>query len=312
VKAYYCDHFVLPLPAAHSFPMAKYRALRERVVAEGLVAACDLKEPAPAPVADLARVHTRAYIQAVFEGTLDREHQRRIGFPWSPQMVERSRRSVGATMEAAYEAAASGTAVNLAGGTHHAFADRGEGYCVFNDVAVAARSLLAARRCERIAVIDCDVHQGNGTAAIFCGDSAVFTFSIHGEKNFPLVKQTSDLDIALPDGATDEQYLHRLEAALDLVFARHDPDFVFYVAGADPYAGDRLGRLALTIDGLYERDRMVLERCDGIPVVACMAGGYCPDIQTLVTIHANTVRAMRRADGARFASGTGCSNAHPL
>jgi len=284
LKAYYCDHFVLPLPATHSFPMAKYSRLRELVVADGTVGPDELIEPGAASREQLELVHDPSYVDAVFSGTLAPGHQRRIGFPWSSAMVERSRRSVGGTIAAARTAQAEGIAVNLAGGTHHAFADRGEGYCVFNDIAVAARVLD-----ERlVAIIDCDVHQGNGTAAIFRGDPSVFTFSIHGEKNFPFRKEVSDLDVMLADGTGDEQYLTRLDAALDIVFAQ-DPSFVFYLAGADPYEGDRLGRLALTIGGLRARDRLVFDRCRDLPVAVAMGGGYCPDIDTIARIHANTI-----------------------
>jgi acetoin utilization deacetylase AcuC-like enzyme len=284
LKAFYCDQFVLPLPETHSFPMDKYRRLRELIVADGIVAPDDLVQPEPATRDQLALVHTGDYIDAVFSGTLPSDHQRRIGFPWSPGMVERSRRSVGATIAAARAALVEGVAVNLAGGTHHAFADRGEGYCVFNDVAVAARVLDL----PRTAIIDCDVHQGNGTAAIFRDDPSVFTFSIHGAKNFPFRKETSDLDVMLPDGTRDDAYLDQLDAALGIVLARR-PDFIFYLSGADAYEGDRLGRLALSIEGMRARDRMVFDRCGGIPTAVAMGGGYCPDIGVIARIHANTI-----------------------
>ena len=211
---------------------------------------------------------TAAYVDAVANGTLPREAQRRIGFPWSPQMVERSRRSVGATIAASRAALEDGVAANLAGGTHHGFADRGEGFCVFNDVAVAARVLQRDRQARRIAIVDLDVHQGNGTAAIFAGDETVFTFSMHGEKNFPFRKEISDLDVALADGTGDDDYLALLRSHLDQVLNRHQPDFVFYLAGADPYEGDRLGRLKLTIEGLRTRDEIVFDTCRraGLPV----------------------------------------------
>ena len=291
MKAFYCDHFVLPLPDGHSFPMAKYSRLRGRVVRERIVEPADLLTPEAAPWDVLALVHTGDYLEQVRTGTLPREMQRRIGFPWSPGMVERGRRSVGGTIAASRAALGDGAAVNLAGGTHHAFSDRGEGYCVFNDIAVAARALLRDGLASRIAIVDCDVHQGNGTAAIFQGDARVFTCSIHGEKNFPFRKETSDLDVYLPDGTGDEGYLDALDETLDAVFERHSPDFVFYLAGADPYEGDRLGRLSLSVEGLAERDRRVFDACSEVPVAVSMGGGYCPDIDTIVTIHANTVRA---------------------
>jgi acetoin utilization deacetylase AcuC-like enzyme len=291
VRAFYSDHFVLPLPDGHKFPMAKYSCLRERVIAHGLVAPECLAEAPPASWEDLGLVHTTAYVNAVATGTLPADIQRRIGFPWSPGMVERSRRSVGATIAAARAALVDGLAVNLAGGTHHAFADRGEGYCVFNDVAVGSRVLQRDHDVIRIAVVDCDVHQGNGTAAIFRDDPAVFTFSMHGANNFPFRKEASDLDVHLEDGTGDEEYLGLLSAHLDAVLQRHEPEFIFYLAGADPYEGDRLGRLKLTIAGLRARDELVLGRCRafGLPVAISMSGGYAPDVEAIVTIHANTV-----------------------
>jgi acetoin utilization deacetylase AcuC-like enzyme len=297
MKAFYSDTFVLPLPEHHRFPMAKYRLLRERIVDEGILAAADLHVPEPASWDDLRLVHDAAYVEAVATGTLPADAQRRIGFPWSHMMVERSRRSVGATLAAAREVArwpATGTrvAVNLAGGTHHAFGDRGEGYCVFNDVAVAAAVLLRDGAVRRVAVIDCDVHQGNGTAAIFRDEPAVFTFSLHGARNFPFRKETSDLDVTFEDGTGDEEYLAALALHLPKVLDGHRPDLVFYLAGADPYEGDRLGRLKMTIAGLRGRDRQVFEACRArdLPVVVAMSGGYAHDIDAIVTIHSNTIR----------------------
>jgi acetoin utilization deacetylase AcuC-like enzyme len=295
VKAFYCDQFVLPLPPSHRFPMAKYTRLRERVVADGIIAAADLIEPPAAAWEDLLLAHDSGYVRDVAGGTFSVEAQRRIGFPWSPQMVERSRRSVGGTIAAARASLIDGTAANLAGGTHHAFRDRGEGYCVFNDVGVAARVLLRDSAVARVAVVDCDVHQGNGTAAMFHDEPAVFTFSIHGEKNFPFRKEESDLDIALSDGAGDEEYLPALDVALDSVLA-HAPGIVFYVSGGDAFEGDRLGRLRLTIAGLARRDALVFARCRraGVPVIVTMGGGYARDLDAIVTIHANTIREASR------------------
>ena len=292
MRAFYSDHFVLPLPDGHKFPMAKYAGLRERVLAEGVIAAADLHEAPAAAWEDLRLVHDASYVEAVAAGALSREAQRRIGFPWSPQMVERSRRSVGATIAASQAALDEGVAANLAGGTHHGFADHGEGFCVFNDVAVAARVLQRNLQARRITVVDLDVHQGNGTAAIFAGDESVFTFSMHGDKNFPFRKETSDLDVALPDGTGDADYLELLHANLDGVLNAHRPDFVFYLAGADPYEGDRLGRLKLTIAGLRTRDEMVFDACRrrNLPVAVTMSGGYATDINAIVTIHTNTIR----------------------
>jgi acetoin utilization deacetylase AcuC-like enzyme len=272
--------------------MAKYRLLRERVVADGILDPADLREALPASWADLALVHTAEYLDHVEHGTLPRETQRRIGFPWSPEMVERARRSVGATIQSSRAALEDGAAANLAGGTHHAFSDRGEGFCVFNDVAVAARVLLRDRTIHRAAVVDCDVHQGNGTAAIFAGDDRMFTFSMHGARNFPFRKETSDLDVMLDDGVGDTEYLAVLGHHLPPVLDRARPDVVFYVSGADPYHGDRLGRLRLTIEGLRLRDALVFAECrrHGIPVVVTMAGGYATDVEAIVAIHANTIR----------------------
>ena len=296
MKAFYCDHFVLPLPEGHRFPMAKYRLLREHVLAEGILSPSDLVEPHAASWDDIGLVHTRAYIADVTAGTLPAAAQRRIGFPWSAGMVERSRRSVGGTIEAARHALIDGTAVNLAGGTHHAFADRGEGFCVFNDVAVAARALQRTGEIHRAIVVDCDVHQGNGTASVFQHDPSVFTFSIHGEKNFPFRKEVSDLDVTLPDGATDDEYLDALARHLPAVLVGQRPDIVFYVAGADPYEHDRFGRLAMTEHGLRERDRFVFSCCEaaGLPVAVSMGGGYAPDVTAVARIHANTVREAAR------------------
>lgn len=296
MKAFYCDNFVLPLPAAHSFPMAKYARLHERIVVEGILRPEDLVVPRAARWDELAFVHTAEYLSAVASGTLSPEAQRRIGFPWSPAMVERARRSVGASIEASHAAIMDGAAANLAGGTHHAFADGGAGYCVFNDVAVAARVLLEEGRASRVAVLDTDVHQGDGTALIFRDAPEVFTCSLHGANNFPFAKQRSDLDIVFEDGTRDDEYLRRLGEALEAVVA-HRPDVLFYVAGADPYEHDRLGRLKLTITGLAERDRLVFGTAVSrrIPVSVCMAGGYAPDVDAIASIHANTVREAQRA-----------------
>jgi acetoin utilization deacetylase AcuC-like enzyme len=297
LRAFYSDHFVLPLPEGHKFPMAKYSRLRERILAEGIVSPDDLHEAPLAAIEDLRLVHDAGYVDAVLKGTVAPEIQRRIGFPWSPQMVERSRRSVGATIAAAHAALDEGVAANLAGGTHHAFADRGEGFCVFNDVAVAARVLQKNQLARRIAIVDLDVHQGNGTAAIFDGDASVFTFSMHGDKNFPFKKEASDLDVPLADGTGDDEYLSLLQSHLPGVLNRHQPDFVFYLAGADPFEGDRLGRLKMTIEGLKQRDEIVMEACTRarLPIAISMSGGYATDIDAIVAIHTNTIRTACRS-----------------
>ncbi|MDY7092798.1 MAG: histone deacetylase [Acidobacteriota bacterium] len=291
MKAFYCDHFVLPLPPQHRFPMAKYRLLRERVGARGVVAAEHLRVPPAASDEELLRVHDPEYLRRVVRGELTREQVRRMGFPWSPALVERSRRSVGGTLAAGRWALAEGVAANLAGGTHHAFTDRGEGFCVFNDAAVTARAMQAEGRVERVAILDCDVHQGNGTASIFAGDASVLTISIHGERNYPFHKEHSDVDLALPDGTGDGDYLEILDHALDRSLAPFDPQLVIYLAGADPYHGDRLGRLALSRQGLRERDRRVLSFCAdlGIPIALVMAGGYARPVERIVDIHTATL-----------------------
>jgi acetoin utilization deacetylase AcuC-like enzyme len=303
VKAFYSDTFVLPLPEHHRFPMAKYRLVRERLLADRVLSADDLYLPDPIDWDDLRLVHDAAYVDAIATGSFAPEIQRRIGFPWSPMMVERSRRSVGATLAAARHAIGScAVAANLAGGTHHAFRDRGEGFCVFNDVAVAAAVLLRDGAIARAAVVDCDVHQGNGTAAIFRDEPAIFTFSLHGENNFPFRKEVSDLDVTFADGAGDDEYLAALAAHLPPVLDSHRPDVVFYLAGADPFEGDRLGRLKLSIEGLRARDRVVFDACRvrGIPIAVTMSGGYAPDVDAIVTIHCNTIREAVRSCQSAF------------
>ena len=303
MKAFYSDTFVLPLPEGHRFPMTKYRRLRETLLAQHVVDEADLIVPEPAEWDDIRLAHHEAYVEAVAQGTLTAEAQRRIGFPWSPGMVERSRRSVGATISAARHVLTHGDRVsaNLAGGTHHAFSDHGAGYCVFNDVAVAARVLLRDGLIARAAVVDCDVHQGDGTAAIFRDDPRVFTMSLHGATNFPFRKQTGDLDVTFDDGAGDDDYLAALAVHLPEVLDGQEPEVVFYLAGADPYEGDRLGKLSLSIEGLVQRDRFVFEQCRirSIPVVVTMAGGYCPDIEAIVTIHTNTIKEAARSTRCR-------------
>jgi len=292
MRAYYSDSFVLPLPPGHRFPMEKYARLRSRVLSELPPGAVQLELAPAASDVDILRVHAPAWLQAVSAGTLSAQQQREIGFPWSLQMAERSRRSAGATIGACLAAIEDGTGVNLAGGTHHAFHDRGAGYCVFNDAAIAAAAMQAAWPGLRVLVVDCDVHQGDGTAAILSGDDSVFTFSIHGRNNYPFVKQTSDLDIELDDGTGDSEYLDRLDRGLDHAFAAARAGLVIYLAGADPYEGDRLGRLSLSRAGLAARDSLVFGRCAraGLPVAACMAGGYARDIDDTVDIHLQTVR----------------------
>jgi acetoin utilization deacetylase AcuC-like enzyme len=289
LKAFYSDHFVLPLPAGHRFPMEKYRLLRESAAAAH---PCMVFEEAPAASDGvLALAHHPAYIRAVKSGELSALQQRQIGFPWSEQMVERSRRSAGATIAACRAALIDGVAVNLAGGTHHAYADHGAGFCIFNDAAIAARLMQAERRVSRVAVVDLDVHQGNGTASILALDDTVVTLSVHGAPNYPFEKVASDLDVALPDGTGDAVYLAALEQALAAMFSRFTPQLIIYLAGADPHEGDRLGRLKLSMAGLAARDRMVLGAAAqrGLPVAVAMAGGYGRNIADTVAVHLQTI-----------------------
>jgi acetoin utilization deacetylase AcuC-like enzyme len=310
MKAYYADQFVLPLPAGHRFPMHKYRLLRDQ-----LRQVLPQVRLAPAPAAtdgELALVHTPDYVASLTTGTISPTMMREIGFPWSEAMVERSRRSVGATIAAARAALREGVAANLAGGTHHAYADRGGGFCVFNDVAVAARLMQAEwgrspkRAAMRVAVVDLDVHQGNGTAHIFSRDASVFTLSVHGERNYPFAKEESDLDVALPDGSGDGPYLQALNDALQVMADRFKPDLVLYLAGADPYEHDRLGRLALSLDGLQARDQRVFDWCAGhqVPLAFVMAGGYCPRVEDTVQVQLNTYK-VAAASWARWQTRSG-------
>jgi acetoin utilization deacetylase AcuC-like enzyme len=291
LKVFYSDHFVLPLPEGHRFPMVKYSMLRERVAASGICGPGEMIVPRAVPDAEILRSHEAGYLRRVVSGTLAEKDMRRIGFPWSERMVERSRRASGGTLGACLAALEDGFAANLAGGTHHAFGNRGEGYCVFNDSAIAARAVQAEGLVERVVVLDTDVHQGNGTAAILGGDASVFTFSIHGAKNFPFRKEESDLDVALPDGADDAEYLDALEDGLEKALDRSGAQLAIYLAGADPFENDRLGRLCITKEGLAERDRLVLEACRerGIPVAVTMAGGYAREVEDTVDIHFQSI-----------------------
>lgn len=298
MQAFYADHFVLPLPPGHRFPMQKYAMLRERLMAQ--MPGISMHEALPVGAAELQWVHTPDYIDAVFNGTLSAAIQREIGFPWSPGMAERACRSVGGTVQAARAALNGGwIAANLAGGTHHAYPARGSGFCVFNDVAVAARQMqhehaavypTSTHQLLQVAVIDLDVHQGDGSALIFEGDDSVFTLSLHGAKNFPVRKQTSDCDLELPDGCQDEAYLQTLELGLTRLEQRFAPDLVFYLAGADPHEGDRLGRLAVSDTGMQARDRRVFDWAfqRRLPLVMVMAGGYGRDIESTLRVQMNT------------------------
>ena len=292
MKVFYSDHYVLPLPEGHRFPMKKYSMLRERVEQGGISGLGEMRVPHAATDEEILRAHEPTYLKKVVTGTLNAKEIRRIGFPWSEKMVERSRRASGGTIGACRVALEEGVAANLAGGTHHAFADRGEGFCILNDSAIAAGVLKAQGLVERIVVLDTDVHQGNGTAAILHDNPHVFTFSVHGAKNYPFHKEESDLDVPLSDGADDGEYLAALERGLKRVLDLAPWDLAIFLAGADPFVDDKLGRLSVTKEGLDERDRMVLESCRerGIPVAVTMAGGYAKKVEDTVDIHFQTVR----------------------
>jgi len=292
MRLFTSDRYPLPLPDGHRFPVEKYRLLRERLQAHAAAGvAFEFIEPHAATDEELLRVHDRAYVGRVMAGTLSAAEVRRIGFPWSEQLVARSLRSTGAAVDAAVAALADGVAASLAGGTHHAGSDFGEGYCLFNDTAVAAREMQARGAAGRVIILDLDVHQGNGTAQIFAGDRSVFTVSVHGQRNFPLRKHPGSLDIGLDDGADDSVYLAAVDAAIDGSITAWRADLLLYIAGADPYVGDRLGRLAVSREGLLERDRRVLAaaRSAGMPVGIVCGGGYAADVGKIVDIHAATM-----------------------
>ena len=290
MKAFYTDHFVLPLPAGHRFPMEKYSRLRDLV---NTIADIELLEAPAASDTQILYAHDPNYLINIIEGKLSPQEQREIGFPWSEKMVERSRRSAGATVSAAKTALKEGVAVNLAGGTHHAYRNTGSGFCVFNDSAIAARVLQREVNAKlKIAIIDLDVHQGNGTASILQGDSSIFTLSIHGENNFPFKKEQSDLDWGLVDGCSDEIYLSSLQHCLDQLDSRFKADCLIYLAGADPHEGDRLGRLKVSKDGMRLRDETVFQFAlsKKLPVAMSMAGGYGKEIESTVDIHFQTIK----------------------
>jgi acetoin utilization deacetylase AcuC-like enzyme len=299
-KVFYSPRYYADIGEGHVFPIRKFELVRDRLLGEGTLTPAEIVEPQPAPVADVLLVHTEDYVTRLRAGALTPRELRRLGLPWSKALVRRSFLATGGTLAAARAALVSGIASNLAGGTHHAFPDHGEGFCVLNDVAVAIRTLSRDKLIERVAVVDCDVHQGNGTATIFEGDASVYTFSVHGAKNYPVFKARSTLDVELPDATGDEEYLRTLAECLPRVFA-HRPDLVFYLGGADPYAGDKLGRLSLSVAGLRTRDEFVLSECQsrGVPVATVMSGGYAADINDTVEIHCNTIRAAKALDTAR-------------
>ena len=297
MKLFYSDHFPLPLPDGHRFPMSKYTLLRERILASDIAPHCFLQTPDAASDTQLSLVHQKEYVDRVIHGKLTDLEIKRIGFPWSDKMVERSRRSTGASICAAKAAITDGVSGNLAGGTHHAFSDSGQGYCVFNDVCVAAKTMQYEGAVENVLIVDCDVHQGNGSSAIAHSDPSLFSFSMHCDKNYPFKKTDGDLDIALPVGADDEMYLLELQHGLNGILERFTPNLVFYLAGADPFVDDRLGKLNLTKEGLAKRDRLVFDFFvrQRIPIAFCMAGGYAPDVADIVDIHFNTVQVALEA-----------------
>ena len=299
MRVFHSDGYRVPLPPAHRFPMGKYRQLREALLAQGLLRSEELVPSQPAAVEELLRVHTPRWVEAVLAGRLAEAEVRRLGFPWSEELVLRSRAAVGGTCAAGERALEDGVGANLAGGTHHAFADHGEGYCVFNDIAVSIRALQSTGRIERALVVDLDVHQGNGTAAVFAGDPRVFTFSIHGEHNFPFRKQRSSLDVGLPDGTGDDVYLDVLARHLPRVLEAARPDLIYYQAGVDPLAADTLGRLGLSHEGLHTRDAFVFEAAQraGLPLVLTLGGGYARPLDASLEAHIGTYRALRQICG---------------
>jgi acetoin utilization deacetylase AcuC-like enzyme len=300
VRVFHSDTHLVPLPSGHRFPMPKYRLLREGLLSSGLLREEELVPAEPVPLSALGLVHTQRWLQAVVEGRLSEAEVRRLGFPWSEALVQRSRAAVGGTCAAASLALLEGFSGNLAGGTHHAFADHGEGFCVFNDIAVSIRVLQAEGSIVRAAVVDLDVHQGNGTASVFSEDASVFTFSMHGEHNFPFRKQPSSLDVGLEDGTSDEAYLDALYRHLPRVLDAARPDLIYYQAGVDPLSEDTLGRLSLSTAGLEARDRFVFESAQlrGLPLVVTLGGGYARPLASTIAAHLGTYRAARAVYGS--------------
>lgn len=291
MKIYYTDTFPIPLPEKHSFPKDKYFLLRMRILEELGDQTVELRVPEPASDADILRAHDIDYVRRLLNGELSDKEIRRVGLPWSAEIVRRTRYSVGGTIAACRVALEEGVAVNLGGGTHHAFRDHGQGYCWLNDTVIAARAMQAEGLVRKVLIIDCDVHQGNGTAAILKDDATIFTFSIHGKNNFPYQKEKSDLDVELADGTDDAAYLAALDKGIIRSLDNFSADLVIYLAGADPYQEDRFGRLALTKEGLAQRDRLVLRHCyeAGLPAAVTMAGGYARNLKDIVDINFQTI-----------------------
>ena len=303
MQVFYTPRYYADIGQGHIFPIRKFELVRDKLLAEGTLHPEEIVEPDPAPLEDVLMVHTEDYVSRLRSGDLTQKEVRRLGLPWSESLVRRSFYAVGGTLAATQASLAEGYSSNLAGGTHHSFPDHGEGFCVLNDVAIAIRAMRARKLIHRAAIVDCDVHQGNGTATIFAGDADTFTFSMHGANNYPLFKANSTLDVELPDGTSDAAYMETLASHLPQVF-QSDPDIVFYLAGADPYRGDKLGRLALSIDGLRERDAYVLRECyeREIPIVTVMSGGYGKDINDTIEIHCNTIRMVKEIFELRVAT----------
>lgn len=295
MRAFYSPRYYADIGDTHIFPIRKFELVRDRLLSERTLLPHELIEPEPARVDDVRLVHTEDYVSKLCGGQLTPREIRRLGLPWSESLVRRSFYAVGGTISAALSALEDGFSSNLAGGTHHSFPDHGEGFCVLNDVAVAIQTLRNRGLIRRAAIVDCDVHQGNGTATIFADDADTFTFSIHGANNYPLFKKRSTLDVELPDGTQDAEYLNTLAGALPNIFL-WNPDIVFYLAGADPFMNDKLGRLSLSLEGLRRRDYLVLSECyqREIPVASVMSGGYGKDINDTVEIHCNTIRVMKQ------------------
>jgi acetoin utilization deacetylase AcuC-like enzyme len=293
MKIFYTDHFLIPLTADHRFPLEKYSLLRQQIINSSIVDSVTLSVPRAAKNQEILRAHSPAYWKRLQKGEMASKEMRRTGFPWSNELIERAKRSVGATIEACLSALEENIAVSLSGGTHHAFRDRGEGYCLLNDSVIAARALQAQNDVNKLLIVDCDVHQGNGTAALAKNDPNIFTFSIHGKNNFPYHKEKGDLDIALDDGTGDVDYLAALEKGLLQTLNLFNAQIVIYLAGADPYVDDRFGRLSVSKEGLLKRDQMVFRFCHeaGIPIAVTMAGGYARKIEDTVDIHLQTVKA---------------------
>lgn len=291
---FYSPFYYADIGEGHVFPIKKFELVRDQLLEENTLSVSEIVEPKPADTKDVLLVHTEDYINRLRCGNLTAKEVRRLGLPWSESLVRRSFLAVSGTINAARSALQTGVSSNLAGGTHHAFPDRGEGFCVLNDVAIAIRVLQRANLAKKFLVVDCDVHQGNGTAFIFQGEPEIFTFSMHGAKNYPLFKENSSLDIELPDKTSDAEFLETLSEALLRIFL-NEPDIIFYLAGADPFEKDKLGRLNLTIEGLRQRDKLVLEYAKKleIPIVTVMSGGYASDIRDTVEIHCNTIRTVK-------------------